>query len=277
MHFKEFLVSADPFNAEIISGVLWNLNITGISEEVNCLRVFSEDASLQDIEGILQQLVDNKLIRSFHIEENFLEQRNWNEEWENSRNIIRVTDRIVIKPTFKNYSPSENELVLVIDPKMSFGTGEHQTTKLMLKLLQKYVQSGMNILDAGTGTGILPIAAVKLGAGKATAFDNDEWCRQNCMENSTLNNTTDKIEFKICTLDEIMESGFDIITANIQKNVLIDLADGFAKKLNPKGKVLVSGLLNTDSMEMKEHYGKLGLVFIEEIEMDEWTAMVFSK
>ncbi len=164
MIYKEFIVTAEPFIPDILSGVLWNLKINGISEEVNCLKVFSDSVSKNDIELILNDLLNNKMLFSFSVEENFIEDKNWNAEWEKSRDVIRVTDRIIIKPTFKEYIAKENEIVLTLDPKMSFGTGEHQTTKMMLQLEEKYIKDGMKVLDIGTGTGILAIAAIKLGA-----------------------------------------------------------------------------------------------------------------
>ncbi|MCJ7553618.1 MAG: 50S ribosomal protein L11 methyltransferase [Ignavibacteriaceae bacterium] len=273
MIYKEFIVTAEPFIPDILSGVLWNLNISGISEEVNCLKVFSDSVSKNDIELILNDLLNNKMLFSFTVEENFLEDKNWNAEWEKNRDIIRVTDRIIIKPTFKEYIAKENEIVLIIDPKMSFGTGEHQTTKMMLQLEEKYIKGGMKVLDIGTGTGILAIAAIKLGASTAVANDIDEWCYENGIENSALNSTTEQIDFRICTLDKIEENNFDIIIANIQKNVLIELADEISSRVKLNGVLLLSGLLHIDEKDVLEIYSSLGFIFSETIRMDEWIAI----
>jgi ribosomal protein L11 methyltransferase len=182
--YKEFLITAEPFNSELLSGVLWESNISGINEEVNCIKVFTDDLSLtlEELKGRLQSLKNEKLLSSFTIEENIYENRNWNEEWEQSINVIHVTDKIVIKPTFRNYNAQLGQIVLVIDPKMSFGTGEHQTTKLVLMLLEKYTISGARVLDVGSGSGILAIASIKLGA-RMHAVDIDEWCYDNAIAN----------------------------------------------------------------------------------------------
>src|ERR1035437_1648194 len=174
--YKEFLITAEPFNSELLSGVLWESNISGINEEVNCIKVFADDLSLslEELKKRLQNLKNENLLFSFTIEENIYENKNWNEEWEHSINIIEVSDKIVIKPTFRNYIAKPGQIVLIIDPKMSFGTGEHQTTKLVLMLLERYVSLGARVLDVGSGSGILAIASLKLGAQHATAIDIED-------------------------------------------------------------------------------------------------------
>lgn len=275
--FKEFIITAEPFNAEILSSILWELNIDGINEEVNCLKVFAQDetVTIQSIENELQHLKENNLLRNFSVQENFIAERNWNEDWEKSREVVRVTDRIIIKPTFKDYQPKQNEIVLTLDPKMSFGTGDHQTTKICLSFLEKYVKPGMKILDAGSGTAILAIAAVKLGAEKVIAFDIDEWCFDNGIENTKLNNVADKVEIKKCELNDISENNFDLIIANIQKNILLDLADGFKQRLKSDGILILSGLLEMDREAVKEKYSSLRFNEIDFLQMDEWIGIVF--
>lgn len=275
--YKEFIITAEPFNAEILSSILWELNIDGINEEVNCLKVFAQDenVTLSSIESELQLLKENKLLRDFSVQENFIAERNWNEDWEKSREVVRVTDRIIIKPTFKDYEPKQNEIVLTLDPKMSFGTGDHQTTKICLSFLEKYVKPGMKILDAGSGTAILAIAAVKLGAEKVIAFDIDEWCFDNGIENIKLNNVADKVEIRKCELNDISENNFDLIIANIQKNILLDLADGFKQRLKSDGILILSGLLEMDREAVKEKYSSLRFNEIDFLQMDEWIGIVF--
>ena len=277
--YKEFLITAEPFNSELLSGVLWESNITGINEEVNCIKVFTDDLSLtlEELKGRLQSLKNEKLLYSFTIEENVYENKNWNEEWEQSINVIHVTDKIVIKPTFRNYNAEPGQIVLIIDPKMSFGTGEHQTTKLVLMLLEKYVASGARVLDVGSGSGILSIASVKLGAWHAVAVDIDDWCLDNAIENSKLNNVSDSTEVIQGEITEIKETDFDLILANIQKNILIEIAPEIYNRLKPGGKVILSGLLDYDKADIKTEFTELGLKFLEIKSMDTWIALVFQK
>lgn len=275
--FKEFIITAEPFNVEILSSILWELNIDGINEEVNCIKVFAQDenVTIHSIENELKLLIENKLLRDFSVQENFIVERNWNEEWEKSREVIHVTDRIVIKPTFKEYEASQNEIVLTLDPKMSFGTGDHQTTRICLSFIEKYVRPGMKILDAGSGTAILGIAAAKLGAAKVIAFDIDEWSYENGIENAKLNQVEDTVEIRQCELNEINENEFDLIVANIQKNILLDLADGFKKKIKGNGLLILSGLLEFDKEAILEKYLHFGFSEVDFLKMDDWIGIVF--
>ena len=275
--YKEFHIRTNPFVPEIISGLLWELSISGLTEESDFIKVFSPEHNLfkKEIETLLKRLVDEKVIDEFSVEEYELENKNWNEDWEKNLNIIKVTERIVIKPSYKEYISSSNEIVITIDPKMSFGTGEHQTTKLMLKLIENYVKPGMKILDVGSGTAVLSIASVKLGAYKAVAIDNDELCFENGIENSRINNVRNKVEVKTGEIKDISENEFDIILANIQKNILLDIAHDLKSKLKKNSLVILSGLLVEDEADIVEYYGKLNFTFIEKESMDEWIAIVF--
>ena len=276
-YYKEFVVSSEPFIPEIISSVLWQLEITGVSEEVNCIKVFAEGSSTlssEDLSNELEKLVAQKVLLNYIVEENLVEDKNWNEEWEKSLNIIKVSDRIVVKPTFREYSKAAGEIVINIVPKMSFGTGEHQTTKLVIQLLEKYLEPGARLLDVGSGTGILSIVAVKLGAKSAVAVDNDEWCFENGNENCALNGVEEKIKIVLGEIKDIHESEFDLITANIQKNILILIAGEIKLKMNKKGMVILSGLLMNDEEDIVQAYMKFGFELVEKKQMDEWIALV---
>jgi ribosomal protein L11 methyltransferase len=277
--YKEFIITAEPFNAEILSSILWELNIDGINEDVNCLKVFSHDENviIESIEKELKLLKQNKLLREFSIQENVLIEKNWNEEWEKSREVVQISDKIVIKPTFKDYSPKADEIVITLDPKMSFGTGDHQTTKICLQLLEKYVKPGMKILDAGSGTAILSVASAKLGSEKIIAFDIDEWSFENGKENVELNSVSDKVEIRNCELNDIKENDFDLVVANIQKNILIELASGIEKKLKNDGILILSGLLLSDREEILKKYSLLQFEKIDFLQIDEWIGIVLKK
>ena len=275
--YKEYIITAEPFNVEILSSILWELNIDGINEEVNCLKVFAQDelVTIQSIENELHHLQENKLLREFSVQENFIVEKNWNEEWEKSREVVRVSDKIIIKPTFKEYEASENEIVLTLDPKMSFGTGDHQTTKICLMFIEKYLKPGIKVLDAGSGTAILGIAAAKLGAKNVIAFDIDEWCFENGIENTKLNDVSDKVEIRKSELKDIPEKDFDMIIANIQKNILLDLAEGFKTRIKQNGILILSGLLEMDRETIVSKYSEAGFKEIDFIQMDDWIGIVF--
>lgn len=274
--YKEFLITAEPLNIEILSSVLWELNIDGISEEINCIKVFTHDKSISEstIKGVLEQLRKNNLIRNYEVQENVLYEKNWNEEWENNREVIHISEKIVIKPTFKQYEPKGNEIVITLDPKMSFGTGEHPTTKICISLLEKYIKSGMKVLDVGSGTAILSIVAAKLGASKVIAFDIDEWSLANGAENVKLNQVDNIIEVRLCELKDIEENNFDLIVANIQRNILIELAQPIKTRIKQNGILILSGLLEIDRDAIIKAFSSLGFDEIDFIQMDDWIGVV---
>ncbi|MFZ1281592.1 MAG: 50S ribosomal protein L11 methyltransferase [Ignavibacteriaceae bacterium] len=277
--YKEYIITAEPFNVEILSSILWELNIDGINEEVNCLKVFAQDENVTttSIQDELKHLQENKLLREFSVQENFIVEKNWNEEWEKSREVVHVSDKIVIKPTFKVYEAKVNEIVLTLDPKMSFGTGDHQTTRICLMFIEMYLKSGMKVLDAGSGTAILGITAAKLGAESVIAFDIDDWCYDNGIENTQLNNVVDKVEIRKCELKDIKENDFDMIIANIQKNILLELIDGFKYRIKTNGILILSGLLEIDKNAIVSRYSELGFKEVDYLKMDEWIGIVFKK
>ena len=225
----------------------------------------------------MEKLKEEGIIKSYSIQEESLEDKNWNELWEQSREVIKIVDRVVIKPSFKEYERIENEIVLTIDPKMSFGTGEHQSTKIVIHLMEKYVKQDMKVLDVGSGTGILSLAAVKLGALKAIAVDNDNICYENCIENCRVNNESDRIQVIEGTIKDVEEIGFDLILANIQKNILIEIADEISNKIKKGGIVILSGLMIGDESEVISRYKTIGFDLVETKTMDEWIGIVFKK
>ena len=277
--YREFIITTEPFNVEILSSILWELNIDGINEEVNCIKVFAQDESVTTgaIESELELLRENKLLREYSVQENFIVEKNWNEEWEKSREIIHVTDKIVIKPTFKDYSAQKDEIILTLDPKMSFGTGDHQTTKICLSFIEKYIKPGSIILDAGSGTAILAIAAAKLGAQRVIAFDIDEWCYENGIENTQLNEVTDTVVVRRCELTDIKENDFDLIIANIQKNILLELAEGFKSRIKQGGLIILSGLLEMDKEPVVSSYEQSGFEELDFMQLDDWIGIVLKK
>ena len=264
--YKEFKIKTIPFNPDILSGFLWELDISGINEEENALKIFTDGDSPVTKEALINQL--KKLVENH-------EYKNWNEEWENGLNVIEVSDNIIIKPSFKDYKNETGKTVITIDPKMSFGTGEHQTTKLMIQLLENYFERGMKVLDVGTGTGILSIAAVKLGADSVIAIDNDEWCLENIQENFRINNVSGKIGIKISEIESVEEKEFNLILANIQKNILQNIAGEILKRLKKNGLVILSGFLIEDEKDIIEKYKELDQ--IDKKIMGEWLALVLRK
>jgi ribosomal protein L11 methyltransferase len=201
-----------------------------------------------------------------------VEEKNWNEAWEATIRPIQVTERIVIAPTWHPHTARPGEIVLTIDPKMSFGTGYHETTRLMLRLMEKHLSPGDTVLDVGTGTGVLAIAALKLGAARAIGVDNDEWSFSNARENSSLNGVDHLFSARLGELEQVPERGFGLVVANIQKNVIEGMLPGLTGRAAPGGRLLFSGLLTSDREAILASFAAAGLTLLEEMTENEWIA-----
>ncbi len=275
--YKQFNIYTTPYDPETLSGFLWELEIGGFLDNDTFATVFAGEKSSinkSDVEELLNKLVADKFIESYSIEAEEHEEQNWNEEWEKNLNIIKVSDKIVIRPSTKEYEKTGDEIVITIDPKMSFGTGEHETTKLVLSLLDKYNVANGRVLDVGSGTAVLAIASVLLGADSAVALDNDEWCHLNGNENTLLNGVQDKIEVVLGELKDIKEENFDLILANINKPILLDINELILQKVKLGGIVILSGLLIVDEEDILAAYEKLGFTVVEKRTMNEWMGLV---
>jgi len=181
-----------------------------------------------------------------------IEEKNWNEVWEQTIQPQRIGP-FLVKPTWSKEQAKSSEILLEIDPKMAFGTGYHETTRLILKQLSGIDFSEKVILDAGTGTGILAIASIKSGASRAVGFDVDPWSDVNARENAIINQVNDQVDIRLGGAEVIKETEiFDITLANINRNVILDLIPFFVKKTKQNGTILLTGLLDRDELMIRE-------------------------
>lgn len=221
------------------------------------------------IEQLLATYPGNGYIKT----EEVVDDQNWNSEWEKTIQAQSI-GRFFVKPTWSAESAPGDQILLEIDPKMSFGTGYHETTRLMLRMLPDVVSPDQAVLDAGTGTGILAIAAVKLGAGRVFAFDIDKWSITNAEENIYLNGVPEQITIRQGTHQVVPEGEqFDVIVANIQQNVISDMVPFFAGCLRQEGHILLSGLLESDESKVLQKMQDHGLTHEETRQENEWIAI----
>ena len=203
--------------------------------------------------------------------------QNWNATWERGVGIVEATNRIIVKPSWKKLRARDrNKIVIHIDPKMSFGTGHHETTRLSLVLLEKYLQAGTAILDIGTGTGILAIAAAKLGAASAFGIDIDEWAVLNAKENIKRNRAEKKVKVALGGIEKIPKRKFDLIIANIDLPTIRTVFSRLVKKAHPHGIVILSGLLTTDLAPVLEILQSEGIAPMDIINENEWVALALT-
>jgi ribosomal protein L11 methyltransferase len=213
---------------------------------------------------------------SFSYDVKLIPQKNWNEVWESNFEPIEIRDQVFVRATFHQPRP-EFPLEIVIDPKMAFGTGHHETTSMMMDLMLDADLAGKKILDMGCGTGILAILANKLGANDITAIDYDQVCYESTIENSILNNISNIKA--ICGSKEVIpDEQYDVILANINRNILLDQMSRYSEVLKPGGEIYFSGFYETPDLDIiKEAADKFGLKYISHKKTKEWVAARFQK
>lgn len=188
----------------------------------------------------------------------------------------KVSEKFVVKPTWREYTPEADELIIELDPGRAFGTGSHPTTSLCLKLMEENISEGDSVIDVGTGSGILMIAADRLGASEIYGTDIDELAVESAKENLELNNISeDKAKVYKGDLISVVENKkFDIVVANILADVLLILLHDISKVVKPNGKIIFSGIIEDKCELLKREVESLGFT-VEEIKADkEWRAML---
>ena len=204
--------------------------------------------------------------------------RNWNKTWEKSAGIVEATPRIVIKPSWKKLRKKDRgKLVIQIDPKMSFGTGHHETTRLTLLLLEQYLRPKTTLLDFGCGTGVLAIAGAKLGASRVMALDTDPWSIDNARENVAINRVGATVKVLRGSAEKVLRKRFDFIAANIDLPTITKYLPALVRCLNYEGIMVLAGLLISDLKSILPLLQKRNLVPFELVEEGEWTALALSR
>jgi len=278
MNYIELKCKLSPYsndNAEILIAHLSNLGFESFSEEEPFVKAWiQEDLFNQEIKPALKNIfiVDTKIDFEHHL----IKEQNWNETWEkNYFEPILIADKCLIRSTFHKNTPKVKYEIL-IDPKMSFGTGHHETTSLMIEEILELDLQGKTILDMGCGTGILAILSAQKGAKAVCAIDIDKWSYKNTLENIQLNSIKN-VHVEQGDKKIIGPKFFNIIYANINKNVLLEDIPEYAKHIHQGGKLLLSGFYTHDFHDINKVAIESGLQLINQREKNNWLMLHYFK
>lgn len=256
---------------EIIMAELAMLNFESFVNTNQGLQAYIQEADFNQEELSALYLFENP---DFTIDIGItkIEQQNWNAEWEKNFESIEVNGRCIVRAPFHQQKVVEFDIV--IEPKMSFGTGHHETTHQMIAELLALDVSGKRVLDMGCGTGVLAILACMKGATSITAIDIDEWAYENTLENVRKNKCS-QIIVKKGGAALLKNSSYDVILANINRNILVNDMEAYVKTMSSGSKIAFSGFYTSDISHIDTHARSLGLKLLRQSEKNNWAALVY--
>ena len=263
---------------DILTALAGDIGFESFVEEDNLLKAYIQQKFYDEeaINGIIADFPLPDITIAYTAQEQ--EDKDWNEEWEkNFFQPIVIGNRCVIHSTFHKNIP-QMEYDILINPQMSFGTGHHETTNLIVSRLLETELEGKSVLDMGCGTSILAILAAKRGASPITAIDIDDWCVSNSADNIRLNNI-DCINVRLGDADVLRTErpAFDLIIANINRNILTTDMDAYALCMNPGSRIFLSGFYVDDIPVIQQSLMANGLSFVEHHENNRWAMVVAEK
>ncbi|HUH35436.1 MAG TPA: 50S ribosomal protein L11 methyltransferase [Moheibacter sp.] len=267
------------YQFDIVPKEPWGEILTALLAELAFESFTSTDAGInayvkkdQDNQAAVKEILAELDLVAITYQRNEIEQKNWNAEWEANFQPISVNDQCYIRAEFHEARP-EIPYEIIIQPKMSFGTGHHSTTHLMVEYILENDFTNKKVLDMGCGTSILAILAKMKNAAYVEAIDIDEWSVENSIENAARNQV--EIDVKLGDASLLGNQSFDIILANINKNILLADLPQYVQNLKPKGEIILSGLMDFDFEDIKACCEGLGLQWIDKKQRNEWIALKF--
>jgi len=245
------------------------------SFEESPMKVCAYLPGKEDVAAIERQMELLKAAWGFKFEKQLIPYQNWNKNWEDNFTPIVVDDFCCIRANFHEVpSPVKHELI--INPKMAFGTGHHETTRLMVRAMKKYDFAGKKVLDYGTGTGVLAFLAEKLGAKSIDAVEIEKPAYENAVENLE-HNSISYVTLYLGTLMDVPETSYDIILANINRNVILESIPALKMRVTNGGMMLLSGFLQQDIPKMKAHLEEARFKILDQQEENNWVCLTVQK
>lgn len=208
-------------------------------------------------------------------------EEDWANAWKEYYHVTHIGSRLVIRPSWRDYTPKDHEVVLELDPGMAFGTGLHPTTRMCLEQLEKYVQPEMSAIDVGTGSGILALAAAKLGARSVYCIDNSSVAVESATTNAAINGLSERVSVVLGVLDDVeaerMAGQYDLVLANIIARVIGGIALQLAQVMAPGALLIASGIIEERCHEAEQPLLQAGLRLVERVMIDDWVTLVMTR
>jgi len=281
MNYIEVVFEIDPFSedfAEQIIAQIVDLPFESFSTDDGCLKAYipEDKYSAGDLRTLLSAFATSTEFR-VNSRAVLIKEQNWNALWESNFPPITIGERCTVKATFHKGLP-KTQYNIVIDPKMAFGTGHHQTTSLMVESLLDGDIKGKKVLDVGCGTGILSILAVMMGAAEPVhAIDIDHIAVESAVENSKKNKIQGKLVVYCGDASLIQAGRYDVVLANINRNIILEDIGTYSKALAFAGVLYLSGFYKEDVPQIIQEGEKFGLEFVSEKNRDNWMALMLKK
>ena len=216
-----------------------------------------------------------------NLQTRIVNEEDWANAWKDYFHVTHIGRRLVIRPSWREYSPKDDEVVLELDPGMAFGTGLHPTTRMCLEQVEKYTRPSMHVLDVGTGSGILALAAAKLGAADVYCIDNSSVAVESATANVATNGLNDHITVVLGILDDSeatrMLAQYDLVLANIIARVICSIAPYLAQVLAPAGLLIASGIIEERRHEAEQPLLDAGLTLVDTVMIDDWITLIMTK
>ncbi len=278
MAYLEFEIPARSWSnseKEILFAKMSQIGFEGFVEGEDDIQAYIEEQQFSSDD--LNRLIDEMAVFNIKVQYRYhrTEDQNWNKEWEKKFSPVVVDEGVLIRAPFHD-SANDLDYTLVIEPKMSFGTGHHHTTRLMIGAMGKLDLRGTNILDMGCGTGVLGIFGCMKGSKRVLGVDNDQWAYENALENVARNGST-CMEVRLGDVGVLGEEMFDIILANITRNTLVRDMSEYTSHLHQGGKIVVSGILAEDTQYVLNEAYRCELIHESTEEESNWISLSFIK
>lgn len=275
MNYTELQLRLSPDYTDILTAELAELGYESFVDTDGGLNAYIPEPDFNE-PAVLELIAKYADQTAIAYEVSSLEKRNWNAEWERDYESIEVANQVRVRASFHQID-ARFHYDIVINPKMSFGTGHHETTAMMLEQQLSLDFAGKTVLDVGSGTGILAILAAKMGARAVLAFDIEEWAVENARENADLNDCPQITVFQGTIADVDPTRRFEVILANINRNVLLAEIPHYTDLLTETGRLVVSGFYEHDAPDIQQKAIESSLIPDRQLMKNQWTSVSFSK